>query len=354
MFYALAGVEPLWGQAVELGQLWLPLLVLTTSYFLLNGWLLATAVWLETKVSPPRFLRKQLPQLCLNHFASVCFVVLLVLNADRLSVAAMAVFIPLLVMSYASSRLSMARVEETNSHLSEVNTLYLSTIEAFALAVEAKDQITHGHIQRVQVQAVALAKALGVTDAIHIKAIEAAALLHDLGKLAVPEHILNKPSALTPEEFDRMKTHASVGADILSTIDFPYPVTPIVRYHHERWDGTGYPDGLTREEIPIGARILAVVDCFDALTSDRPYRRRLPSQEALDIVRSRRGTMYDPTVVDPIRRNLCHGAVRRGPLDQDEWGRRGDVWRVPGGVRSSDASRAALRGHARAAASAGA
>ena len=112
---------------------------------------------------------------------------------------------------------------------------------------------------------------LGITDLNQINAIEAASLLHDMGKLAVPEYILNKPGKLTPAEFERMKLHASIGADILSAIDFPYPVVPIVRHHHENWDGTGYPDGIRGTAIPIGARILSVVDCFDALTSDRPY-----------------------------------------------------------------------------------
>src|SRR5207253_6542092 len=136
----------------------------------------------------------------------------------------------------------------------------------------------------VQRYAVGLARELGVCDESLIKAIEAAALLHDMGKLAVPEYILNKPGRLTPAEFDRMKVHASVGADILSAIDFPYPVVPIVRHHHENWDGTGYPTGLSGTEIPIGARILSVVDCFDALTSDRPYRPRLSDEEALAIL----------------------------------------------------------------------
>jgi diguanylate cyclase (GGDEF)-like protein/putative nucleotidyltransferase with HDIG domain len=128
--------------------------------------------------------------------------------------------------------------------------------------------------------------------------IEAAALLHDMGKLAVPEYILNKPGKLTEAEFEKMKLHASVGADILSAIDFPYPVVPIVRHHHENWDGTGYPAGIEGTAIPIGARILSVVDCFDALTSDRPYRPKLSDAEALDILKERRGTMYDPMIVD--------------------------------------------------------
>ena len=192
----------------------------------------------------------------------------------------------------------MGRVEDSNKHLSELNRLYLSTIETLAMAIDAKDQITHGHIRRVQTYAVGLAKTVGVADQQLIRAIEAAALLHDMGKLAVPEYILNKPGKLTGAEFEKMKLHASVGADILSAIEFPYPVVPIVRHHHENWDGTGYPAQLKGTDIPIGARILSVVDCFDALTSDRPYRPRLTDDEALKILVERRGSMYDPLIVD--------------------------------------------------------
>ncbi len=183
-------------------------------------------------------------------------------------------------------------------HVDEVNSLYLSTIETLATAIDAKDQVTHGHIRRVQRFALGLAEHLGVSDPLQLKALEAAALLHDMGKIAVPEHILNKPSRLTEGEFSKMKLHASVGAEILSSIRFPYPVVPIVRHHHENWDGTGYPDGLRGTAIPLGARILAVVDCFDALTSDRPYRPRLSDTEALRILIERRGIMYDPLVID--------------------------------------------------------
>jgi len=164
----------------------------------------------------------------------------------------------------------------------------------------------------VQRYAVGLARELGVVDQALLKAIEAAALLHDMGKLAVPEYILNKPGRLTEAEFEKMKLHASVGADILSAIDFPYPVVPIVRHHHESWNGTGYPDGLRGTEIPIGARILSVVDCFDALTSDRPYRRQLSDEDALQILNERKGTMYDPWVVETFERvhtTLDCGAV---------------------------------------------
>jgi putative methionine-R-sulfoxide reductase with GAF domain len=135
-----------------------------------------------------------------------------------------------------------------------------------------------------------------------------------MGKLAVPEHILNKPGKLTPAEFERMKLHASVGADILSAIDFPYPVVPIVRHHHENWNGTGYPDRIKGTDIPIGARILSVVDCFDALTSDRPYRPRLGDEEALAILIERRGSMYDPLVVDTFIRVYADIAPDHSPL----------------------------------------
>ena len=297
LFYAVSGIQPLFRSPVALGQLLLPLALLITSYFLLNTVLSVTALWCETHVNPLRFLRDQLPHTLLNFFASFSFVVLLVLNLDNLTFAAVGVFAPLLALSYASSRLSTTRVEEANSHLNELSKLYLSTIEALALAIDAKDQVTSGHIRRVQLHSVALARELGVPEG-EVHAIEAAALLHDLGKLAVPEHILNKPGKLTSAEFDQMKTHAAIGADILATIDFPYPVEPIVRYHHEMWDGKGYPAGISGEAIPIGARILSVVDCFDALTSDRPYRRALTRDEALAVIVERRGIQYDPHVVD--------------------------------------------------------
>jgi putative nucleotidyltransferase with HDIG domain len=152
------------------------------------------------------------------------------------------------------------------------------------------------------VAALALAREVGISDEATLKAIEAAALLHDTGKIAVPEHILNKPGKLTAAEFEKMKLHAPIGAEILSAIEFPYPVVPIVRHHHENWDGTGYPDGSSGADIPIGARILSVVDCFDALTSDRPYRRRMSDADSVAILLARRGTMYDPAIVDTFVR----------------------------------------------------
>jgi putative nucleotidyltransferase with HDIG domain len=210
---------------------------------------------------------------------------------------------------------SLARVEDATRHVEEVKRLYLSTVETLATAIDAKDQVTHGHIRRVQHLALALARELGVRDTNQLQALEASALLHDTGKLAIPEHILNKPGKLTRGEFDKMKEHASVGADILSSIQFPYPVVPIVRHHHESWDGSGYPDGLKGIEIPVGARILAVVDCYDALTSDRPYRPRMSNEDAIAILIQRRGTMYDPLVVDTFIANIDRLATQVAVTD---------------------------------------
>jgi putative nucleotidyltransferase with HDIG domain len=160
----------------------------------------------------------------------------------------------------------------------------------------ARDGATHQHARRVQHYAVALAEKIGITNERTVRAIEAAALLHDIGKLGVPDAVLNKPGPLTPGEYERVKQHSALGADLLAAIDFPGPLSLIVRHHHENWDGSGYPDGLRGEDIPIGARVLAVADCYDALTSERPYRAALPHCTAASMIDERSGSMYDPQV----------------------------------------------------------
>jgi putative nucleotidyltransferase with HDIG domain len=272
--------------------------VLAVSYFAINSLLVATAVALEHRAAPLEMWRRNFLTLNLNFLVGASMALMLVAYTPSIDFPTISAILPLLAITYLMFRVSLGRVEDAHRHVTQVNEMYLSTIEALALAVDAKDQITHGHIRRVQVYTVELAKRLGVRDGLQLKAIEAAALLHDMGKLAIPEHILNKPGKLTTAEFDKMKRHADIGADLLSSVKFPYPVVPIVRHHHENWDGKGYPTGLSGTDIPLGARILSVVDCFDALTSDRPYRPRLATEEAFDILRQRRGNMYDPLVVD--------------------------------------------------------
>ena len=302
LLFLLANVEPLSHQPASVDNLLIPLVAFATLYFGLNSWLIAVAVSFETRIKVYRIWRENFLWLSLNYFSGASVALLLVVYTRDVDLRFIGVIVPLLLVLYFTFKTSMQRVEDTNRHLQQLNRLHVSTIETLAMAIDAKDQITHGHIRRVQILAVRLAERVGVVDSLLIKAIEAAALLHDMGKLAIPEYILNKPGKLTPAEFERMKLHAAVGADILGAIDFPYPVTPIVRYHHENWDGTGYPEGLKGVDIPVGARILAVVDCFDALTSDRPYRPRLSDQDAIAILRERRGSMYDPLIVDTFVR----------------------------------------------------
>jgi diguanylate cyclase (GGDEF)-like protein/putative nucleotidyltransferase with HDIG domain len=209
--------------------------------------------------------------------------------------------LPLVYWMYRSYRIYLDRLEAEKKHTEEIADLHLRTIEALSLAIEAKDHSTHDHLRRVQTYAVQLGKDLGISEA-ELNALRAASMLHDIGKLAVPEQILSKPGRLTPEEFDRMKIHPIVGAEILDRVQFPYPVVPIVRSHHEKWDGTGYPYGLKGGVIPIGARILSVVDCFDALTSERPYRRAMSVDDAMKHLISEMGTSFDPRVVTAIEK----------------------------------------------------
>ncbi len=209
--------------------------------------------------------------------------------------------LPVVYWVYRSYRLYLSRLEDEKKHVEEMASLHLRTIEALALAIDAKDHTTLEHLRRVRVYAVEIGKDLGLS-AFELEALRAAALLHDIGKLAVPEHILSKPGRLSLEEFEKMKIHPLVGAEILERVQFPYPVVPIVRTHHEKWDGTGYPCGLRGEEIPIGARILAVVDCLDALASDRPYRRAMTLNEAMKFVASEAGKSFDPQVVGRLQK----------------------------------------------------
>src|SRR6202142_2961240 len=216
--------------------------------------------------------------------------------------------LPVVYWVYRSYRLYLGRleaekvhVETERRHAEDVALLHLRTIEALALAIEAKDHTPHKHLQRVRVYAIEIAKELGFSQA-EIEALRAAALLHDIGKLAVPEHIINKPGRLTPEEFEKMKIHPIVGAEILERVAFPYPVAPIVRSHHERWDGSGYPDGLKADQIPRGARVLAAVDCLDALASHRQYRNALPLDAAMEEVAGMSGSSFEPAVVEILKR----------------------------------------------------
>jgi diguanylate cyclase (GGDEF)-like protein/putative nucleotidyltransferase with HDIG domain len=217
--------------------------------------------------------------------------------------------LPVIYAVYHSFRMYLDRIEHEKAHAEEMSSLHLRTIEALALAIEAKDDCTSEHLSRVQVYATEIGRELGLDES-EMKALQAAAILHDIGKLAVPDYIISKPGKLTADEFEKMKIHPVVGAEILERVQFPYPVAPIVRSHHEKWDGSGYPAGQRGEQIPIGARILSTVDCLDALASDRQYRRALPLGKALQIVIDEAGKAFDPRVVEILVRRASELEVK--------------------------------------------
>lgn len=214
------------------------------------------------------------------------------------------VIVPVSILAtYLIYRSAKARLQAKTNELEALGHLHLATAEALATAIDAKDQTTHCHVRRVQIYAAGMGEVFGLSPN-EIAALKAGALLHDVGKLAVPPHILNKPGPLTPAEFEKMKIHTVVGAQILARVNFPYPVVPIVRHHHEQWDGRGYPDKLRGEQIPITARIISVVDCFDSVREDRPFRRGMTLGEATALLLRGAGIHFDPIVVEQFIKHL--------------------------------------------------
>ncbi|HSE37795.1 MAG TPA: HD domain-containing phosphohydrolase, partial [Blastocatellia bacterium] len=234
---------------------------------------------------------------------SVTGVVALVYSIYRLHLAPvpldwmLILLFTMFLLTYVAYRMYLGRVETSNRHIEGLTKLHLATVESLTMAIDAKDDLSRGHIQRVRTLAEGLARAVSYPDD-QMEGLKAAALLHDIGKLAVPEYILSKPGKLTAAEYSKVMIHPVVGADILSNVEFPYEVVPIVKHHHERYDGTGYPSGLKGEDIPFGARILTVVDCYEALTTTRPHRPRYPRDQALDLMRSEKGRTFDPVVLE--------------------------------------------------------
>lgn len=232
--------------------------------------------------------------------AIACLIVKLI---TVISFYAFIISVPILTVTYFTYKVYLDRVETSNRHAEQMAEVHLKTIEALAIAIDAKDEVTPDHVHRVQIYATGLARLFGLSEP-ELEALKAGALLHDIGKLAVPDYILNKPGPLTPAEFDKMKVHTIVGAEILERVGFPYPVVPVVRHHHERWDGRGYPDGLRGDEIPMTARILTLSDCFDAVREERNYRVAMTRDQAIDMLKEGSGTVFDPNVVQTFLDHL--------------------------------------------------
>lgn len=315
LYYAAGGPPPLSGAEAPLTTLVGPVLVLAVAYLMMNTWLTAAAVGLESGTSVFVVWRGHIVWMSVNFIGGASIALLLAVNMRQVSVQGLLLILPLVLILYLVFRNWTERIRDADTHVAAVDRLFFSTVEAFATAIESKDEVTHDHVRRVKTLSLAMARHMGVTDALQLRAIEAGALLHDIGKVAIPDHILDKPDKLTSAEYELMKLHAPIGAEILATIEFPYPVVPIVRHHHESWDGTGYPDRIAGDAIPMGARIISVVDVFDALTSDRPYRRALTEAAALDIIKADRGTKHDPVVVDAlIATHEALSALSRAPV----------------------------------------
>lgn len=306
-----------------------PLVGAATVYFLVNTATIATAIALSTRQSLFHVWNENFLWSAPSYFVGA----LAAAGAAYAVNQSGAWLVPLLgaplYLTYRTYRVYLGRIDDEQRHVREMSDLHLATIEALALAIDAKDQTSTTHIRRVQLYAAELARSLGMSDN-DIQGVKTAALLHDIGKLAVPEHILSKPGPLTPEEFQKIRAHPKVGAEIIGAVPFPYPVAPLILYHHERWDGKGYPAGMKGEDIPVGARILSVVDYFDALMTERPYHKAMSQDAAVALLQQEAGKGLDPVVVSLFvemlprlneeATNLEEQAVRRLSLDEGQHG----------------------------------
>ncbi|MCU1381994.1 MAG: putative metal-dependent phosphohydrolase, partial [Acidobacteria bacterium] len=307
-FHLLGGT----GAAMTISALARPLVGAATVYFLLNTGLVATAIALSTRTPIVNTWHNNFLWSAPSYFVgagSAAFAAWFVTHAGYW--VAPFTFAPL-YLTYRTYKVYMGRIDDEQRHVLQTSDLHLATIEALARAIDAKDQTTQMHIRRVQVYATGLAKKLALPEA-EIQGIKTAALLHDIGKLAVPEHILSKPGPLTQEEFQKIRIHPQVGAEIIAAVPFPYPVAPLIMSHHERWDGKGYPQGLAGADIPLGARILTIVDYYDAVTTERPYHKALSYESAMGLLKHEAGRALDPKLVPMFIEMLPSLIAELGP-----------------------------------------
>jgi diguanylate cyclase (GGDEF)-like protein/putative nucleotidyltransferase with HDIG domain len=290
-------------EPASLEHLALPLVVMALVQYVLNGTLVSTLGALKGRRNVWATWRDGFLWTSWTFFAGAIAAAVVYAAISRFGLLYVTLSVPVIAATFATYRTYFERVNEKTREAAELSRLHLATVEALATAIDAKDQTTHFHVRRVQIYCARVGELMGLTAG-EVKALKAGALLHDVGKLAVPDHILNKPGKLTEAEFDRMKIHTTVGAQILERVGFPYPVVPVVLYHHEQWDGRGYPEGLKGEEIPLTARILSVIDCFDSVREERPYRRGMTREEACSMLRRGAGAHFDPRVVELFLQHL--------------------------------------------------
>jgi diguanylate cyclase (GGDEF)-like protein/putative nucleotidyltransferase with HDIG domain len=292
-FHLLGGTTD---AAMTLSGLARPLVGAATVYFLLNTGLVATAIALSTRTPIVSTWHNNFLWSAPSYFVGAGSAAFAAWFVTRVGFWVAPITFAPLYLTYRTYKVYMGRIDDEQRHVLQTSDLHLATIEALARAIDAKDQTTQMHIRRVQVYATGLANKLCLPDP-EIQGIKTAALLHDIGKLAVPEHILSKPGPLTQEEFQKIRIHPQVGAEIIAAVPFPYPVAPLIMSHHERWDGKGYPQGLAGADIPLGARILTIVDYYDAVTTERPYHKALTYESAVGLLKHEAGRALDPKLV---------------------------------------------------------
>lgn len=290
--------------------------VVAPLYFFVNTALVAGAIALSTRQPLVRTWRRNFLWSAPSYLAGAALAATAILAWERGLFVWLALLAAPLYLVFRSYHTVVGRLREEQDETRRAMDVQLATIEALALAIEAKAGCTPEHIRSIQLYAATLAEAVGMSDA-EVQAVRTAALLHDVGNMAVPEHILAKPDALTPEEFERVKLHPRAGAEILRHVPFGAPVAELVLCHHERWDGLGYPAGLRGEAIPVGARILAIADCFSTLQTDRPYRPARSQVAALAVLHEHSGTAFDPALVDLLTARLHRSAALPGQDAED-------------------------------------
>src|SRR5437016_5068680 len=289
--------EPLGAGAMRIDYLLAGLALMAMLHYFINGFTISTIYALRTRRPILKFWRDGDLWTWWSFLASAVATAVIYSAVSRIGWAYVLLSVPVIAATHWTYKIHFRRVNAKTREAEELSRLHLAPVEALATAIDAKDQTTHFHVRRVQIYAEGLGQLLHLADP-EIAALNAGAFLHDVGKLAVPDHILNKPGTLTPAEFEKTKIHTVVGAEILGRVNFPYPVLPIVRHHHERWDGNGYPDGLKEDQIPITARIMSVIDCFDSVREVRPFRPGMSREDAIELLREDSGTQFDPAIVD--------------------------------------------------------
>jgi diguanylate cyclase (GGDEF)-like protein/putative nucleotidyltransferase with HDIG domain len=275
----------------------IPAAALTMTFFLFNSIVTSVAIAWANHEKPLQFWVKNCFPLTIDFSVSAVAAVVIAGSAHLWRWAPLCAA-PIVGLIWTWNKTNQAKAIEAVNHLKEQEQLYARTVETLAVAVDAKDQTTGGHIRRVRAYALGLAELKGIDDPEVLKAIDFGSLLHDIGKLAVDDYILNKPGQLNKKERVKMQFHATAGARILQKVEFPFPVATYVCCHHERWDGKGYPAGLRGEEIPLGARILSIADAFDAIRSPRPYKSSFSIDDSVELLRTQAGHSYDPMLVE--------------------------------------------------------